>query len=390
MSNNLTIFKQGNRFKFIGIFTNNYLDSDTVPNILSRLSHESFEVAVDSGAVALPVLMLWHIRAPIGEAQIVAFDDRGFMVVAGEFFEQYNYLAAGLAKMDTPLGMSHGMPAESILIDPDDPRVITYYESEEVSVLPISSAANKLTSFGIGLSKEKSMSISTNKQTWIAENLGDQALADLNAAIDGLKSVAEEAGIESKEVDEALGLAGNVDVIDESAEVIETDLSGVSGAIEDALADVDGDVSVDINIDVAGAASGSDGVEEDVVAEAIGLNKSEMETMLMGFAEDVVKSLAPTMNNIVQSVSDLVERVDGIEGSMQSEIVKAREVAEKEVRHSALASLIGKELPSGVSVIGAKDANIRANSRLAKSAPAEADAGGDYSIASAISSLIGA
>jgi hypothetical protein len=142
-------------WNWIGIPSNNIQDEGYPQHIISADAHRFMVSAVDSGfyreifGKPAPELWPWHLPYPIGDTLMMAYDERGFPITAGvqkpgakyaRWFELFS-------KVDEPLGMSHGVPAGLYGVDPHDEQIITWYLSEEFSVLPVKFAANHRTAW---------------------------------------------------------------------------------------------------------------------------------------------------------------------------------------------------------------------------------------------------
>ena len=188
------VWKEGDRWRWLAIYSNRYRDRDNPPEILSEAAHRDFVKAVDAGEWEPPELWLWHTPGSrSGQADFLAYDDRGFSIASGWFDKNREYVAAALAE-DTDLGVSHGMPMSELERDEDDATVITRYRSIEISPLPKKAAANELTGF-VTL-EGKTMELSKEKRDWLEGKLSPEDLAELDAAIDAKAKEAE--GLEFK------------------------------------------------------------------------------------------------------------------------------------------------------------------------------------------------
>ena len=132
-----------------GVPTNKFIDRSIPPDIFAESAHKQFVKDIESGLADMPSLFIWHMPVEVGITTWVDYDDRGFLVAGGTVHKQWEPLVLSLImNSDEPIGMSHGVWKKDILRDPDEPNVIRGYKSYEVSLLPLSEAANLLTSFG--------------------------------------------------------------------------------------------------------------------------------------------------------------------------------------------------------------------------------------------------
>jgi hypothetical protein len=193
------LWKEGDRLRWMTIYSNKYRDQDNPPEILAERAHEDFIARVDNKEADSPELWLWHLPGTqIGEADWLSYDkDNGFAIASGLIDKDVEAIAENLAEMETLV--SHGMPVESIERDEKDLTVITRYDSKEISILPDYAAANLLTDFVV--IKEQAMSIPDDKLEFLKQaGLKDEQIAEINAALDQKGKDAE--GLEFKETEE--------------------------------------------------------------------------------------------------------------------------------------------------------------------------------------------
>ena len=183
-------------YRWLSIYSNNFRDQDNPPEIISAKSHERFVELVDKGDVPMPELWLWHVKGTRwGVADMVAYDDRGFALATGPVDKGKEHIADALAK-EAEIGVSHGMPSGSILRDETDSSVIIEHITREISPLPRSAAANKLTGFEV-LTEAKEMAIPQEKAEFLIR------VGENPDAIDGaLKNLADEAEAQQLEAKE--------------------------------------------------------------------------------------------------------------------------------------------------------------------------------------------
>jgi len=197
-------------YRWMTVYSNKYRDSDRVPEIISEKSHRTFEALVDSGVVPYPELWLWHIPGTAwGKSNMVTYSD-GFSIAFGTVDPGYEFVAEGLMKAideGDDLAVSHGMPGQFIVRNQDDPTVIDFHVTREISVLPRSAAANKLTGFVVFKEQgEQEMPIPDEKKEWLMAkfDLDPETISKLEAGLAKQAVAADEAGIESKEAAEAV------------------------------------------------------------------------------------------------------------------------------------------------------------------------------------------
>lgn len=146
----VSLYKHNDQLWWAGVPTNKFIDDDSPADIFSDASHRRFEKGLDNGDFPYPDLYLWHIPKTIGKSTFIAYDERGFLIAGGTILPQYEALVKELiTNSDEPIGMSHGIHKSTIRRHPTLKHVIDEYNSFEFSFLPVSSAANKLTTFTV-------------------------------------------------------------------------------------------------------------------------------------------------------------------------------------------------------------------------------------------------
>ena len=114
-------------------------------DILTEQAHKRFIELIYAKKVEFPHLFIWHIPVSVGECLWLAYDERGFLMSGGKVFKKFHKLLIALVGITDNMGMSHGMPLETVVYD--DEGYIVEYISKEVSFLPAEEAANELTAF---------------------------------------------------------------------------------------------------------------------------------------------------------------------------------------------------------------------------------------------------
>lgn len=197
-TNNFLIWKEGDRYRWFAIFSNNYRDDDNPPEILAAEAHEDFVKAVDDREWPYPELRHWHVPGSRwGAADWLAFDGN-FAMASGLIDKGHEAEAEAVAAMDD-VRVSHGMPRKEIERSGEDPTVITRYRSIEISDLPSSAAANSLTGFSILDSKEVTMLPNDKRQYLQDAGLSDEQIKQFEADLEGKKEAAIAAGLEEKD-----------------------------------------------------------------------------------------------------------------------------------------------------------------------------------------------
>jgi LysM repeat protein len=221
--------------RWMAVYSNNYRDDDSPPEIISKEAHLDFVRAVDAGEWPMPELWHWHVKGSrYGVATVIAYDeDTGMSLAAGMIDKGMEPIAEAIFARN-PL-VSHGMPTEEIRRSQDDLTVMTRYRTKEISTLPDVAAANKITFYELNQEKE-SMNIPEKKLEELQE-VGfdvDALAAKLTAA----QQKAEDEERESKEVE--IEEKDTEEVVETQAEVTEPtapalDYDALAGAIGAAL-----------------------------------------------------------------------------------------------------------------------------------------------------------
>ena len=188
------------RYRWIATYSNNLLDDDNPPEIISAKSQKTFVEMVDREIVGYPELWLWHIEgSSVGVADMVDFTSDGFSVATGIFYEGKENVAENLSKM-TDLGVSHGMLRYPMQRDPENPNVITFHVTKEISPLPMGAAANKRTGFSVVKGSDMSNSFTPEKRDFLAQaGLSDDEIAQIEESQAKMREEAIEDGVPSKE-----------------------------------------------------------------------------------------------------------------------------------------------------------------------------------------------
>jgi len=197
----LMIWKEGNRYRWMSIYTNKFRDEDSPPEILAEAGHEQFVKEVDGGIHPYPELWHWHTPGTRwGVSDMMHFDkETGFMVASGMVDIGHEAEAEAIMAMDEPIKTSHGMPEEFIKREDEDKTIITNYVSREISDLPARYAANQLTGFRILKEVEEKM-IPEEKKAYLRKaGLTDEKIGEIELEMDAKAKEAE--GLEFKEAD---------------------------------------------------------------------------------------------------------------------------------------------------------------------------------------------
>lgn len=366
-------------YRWLGVYSNKFRDDDRPAEILAEQAHIDFIERVEKGDLPYPDLYVWHIKSPIGKADLLAYDDSGFSIAAGTIQEDF---ALALMKSEEDWAMSHGMPSEFIKRAEDDPTVITAYVSTEVSVLPRRAAANKRTDFRI-LKEEAMAIVPADKRAEVADLLGEDLTTQLEEGLDLTAKAAHEANVESKEeTPDSVGAEDNQGETEEKTEEIEP-----AGDVEGAEEPETETLEKEEEVEEPEAATSAEVQAEDIPAEdGAGEVTGEEEGATEKASEtELAAVLAAALNPLLESQAQLVEMI-----GQQNDRIKALE-QEQEEKQAEPASEPAGELAEGTpqaslmeqfmkqlstpakSVIGTKEAAVHGNANLAKAKPKETE-----------------
>jgi hypothetical protein len=217
------------RYRWVGWVSNQYRDRDNPREILSSAAHKEYVEYADQEK-EYPELWLWHVPGSrIGKTDWLDFSD-GFLLSSGLFDEDKESVIKGLESCDVELAMSHGFKA----LKHDPKEVITdKYRMREITILPASAAANVWTKFEVVDTKEENMPISKDKKEFLAKFLPADTITAIEETTTNLRKSAEEAGVDWKEVKEAV-LEDEVSKATQEGEG-KTDLSSLAEQVAELL-----------------------------------------------------------------------------------------------------------------------------------------------------------
>lgn len=345
----LFVFKDKNgSLRWFARFSNNYRDDDNPSEIISKESHLRFVDMVDSGKVPAPELWHWHVPGTKwGVADWVAFDeDNGIAMASGTVLPGHEKEAENLSNMEIPIGVSHGMPEDSVVRDESDSTIIVGHITREISDLPLSAAANKLTDFSI-LKEKDDMKIPDRKKEYLREvGFSDELIKEIESGNSKISKEAHDANLESKEVD---GVDENVAneseaPVSENNEKENDTTSGEEVHTEDAV------------------------VENDNTTEAETDNKESVEETVPLTAKEVADAIAQVVEILSDKIKSLSDKIESLE--TEREESKKKESDNHEVPTASLAAMIATQMRA----IGNENNSVRKNSSLLKDAPSETPA----------------
>lgn len=308
------------KLRWFAVYSNSFRDDDYPPEIISKESHELFVDMVDKGLVDYPEL--WHFHVPgttWGKADWVGFSD-GFALASGTVYDGHEKEAELLAERDD-IGVSHGMPLRYILRDGEDNSVIRVHVTTEISPLPMESAANKMTSFFIKEQEEMPLN-QQKKQHLLSVGFSEDDLLRLEAGLKETAALAVQAGIESKESNEAIPVAE-----EKEEEVVPVEVKDAQGS------------------------------EERPVAE------STTAYLTTDDAKQAFLALAESINDIARTLTGQMEALTGELKSLKEQQVLADQKAKEGTPSLSIAELIAQ------AAFNSKSAEVDGRSALAKSKP---------------------
>lgn len=340
----LTVWKEAEtgRHRWFAVYSNNYRDDDNPPEIIAQKSHENFVEMVDAGLVDYPEAWLWHVPGTAwGKADWVAYAD-GFALASGYVYAGKEHIAENLAK-EKGLMVSHGMPRELMIYDPQDPSTIIFHVTAEISPLLHGKAANKLTGFVVLDKGESTMALPEEKKSWLKKmGVTDTALESIDNTLKSMAAAAQSAGIESKEQAEA----ASEEPVAEQAEVVED-------AEVKAADDAEGEME-------EGKKPAKRGKKKEAVAD--------VPVVAYVTKEEVAGAVAETVMPMIEAINALKTQV----ASLSKELSELRQSDEEKIAET-------KELTPSLSlseiiaqnIIGKESARVDGRSVLGKDRPAE-------------------
>lgn len=201
-SNKFMIWKEKDgTYRWFAVYSNNYRDEDLpVPEIISEKSHLAFVEKVHSGDYPYPPLRHYHIPGTDwGQSDFIHYDkETGFAMAGGYVLPGHEHEAELIQQMDD-IALSHGM--KEVEKDPADPSIIIQHRTFEISDLPRSVAANKLTNFYM-VEKEQDMALTDEVRSYLGKaGMSDDQLVVIEEGMDKSQKDAEDQGVERKETD---------------------------------------------------------------------------------------------------------------------------------------------------------------------------------------------
>jgi hypothetical protein len=338
------------RMRWFATYSNKFRDEDRpVPEIISEKSHIRFEELLDTKQVDMPELWLWHTPEwKFGVADWNAWDDQGFAVASGLIDEGKEAVAEWVGKQ-SDVAVSHGMPIDSIMRDPDDPTIIVGHITKEISPLPSWAAANKRTDFLILGNDDKNleeddMAISDNKKKKLQEdwNAPPSILETLEASNRDKAKKALQEDVEFKETEV-------------EAEEAETEVENSETEQQAEQAEAEAQPEAD---------------QPEAQTEDADTEQSEFVTR-----DEVVEAITPMAKQLEALQKNQELLLDTVKELALSDEEKIEKAASK-APPASVAAMVAKQMR----VVGSEEAEVDGRSALSKSKPAEAEAVGPTGI----------
>lgn len=231
----LMLWKDGEVYRWLAIYSNHFRDDDYPAEILSEKAHLAFHGAVEAGFFDYPELWHWHKTGTrFGKADHLSYAD-GFALAAGTIDKGHEAEADALMSVPFELGVSHGMPLKWIVRNEEDPTVIDFYASVEISVLPKEAAANKHTGFVVLTQETGDMPLTDKQREYFKlVNFTDDQIAALEKNLQDAGDLAAQVeGRESKN-------ASETPPVPQTDEVKETPVAVTPEMIAEAISSVVG------------------------------------------------------------------------------------------------------------------------------------------------------
>lgn len=210
------VWKQADdTLRWFAIYSNQFRDVDNPPEIISEQSHKSFVDLVSAGVLDYPELWHWHIPGTRwGQADWLDYAD-GFAVASGTVDLGHEKEAEALSQLDD-IRVSHGMPSRFIVRSKDDPTIIDFHVTAEISPLPGWAAANPLTGFVVMKELEDMTEVKgirpEQKEHLLKLGMAPERVAEVENILSTLGKAATDAGLESKETEPVTNAAAETPV----------------------------------------------------------------------------------------------------------------------------------------------------------------------------------
>ena len=344
-------------WNWLGIVSNNREDREK--EVLTADSHRRFVNAIDSGLYSelldkdAPDLWVWHIPVPVGYAETVAYDERGFLIAAGKGHQGpfYDSVFEGLAKAekDSPgsVGMSHGMPYP--FLEKTDGHTITGYMSDEFTFLPIEAAANLGTGMGSVTLKGMgymALEIDEHKRQWFTDTFGEDTVDEFDRILGEMGSAADKAGVPKKELRNMTDSTESTEnVVEDEVEEEAVDETPAVEDDNDTAPEKASDSEEDEEDEEEKAAPDDEEEEDEEEKEASFITRSELQDVVQQIADGVAqgsKELRKEITALVKSQAELQKSVAHVLKSDNQKIAeKAKETPAASLSEMFAQTIVG-------------------------------------------------
>jgi len=338
------------RYRWFAIYSNKFRDDDHPAEIISEKSHRTFAEMACKGMVPMPELWQWHIPGTRwGIADWVDYTEDGFAVASGLVDEGCERVAEAYAKDANPIKVSHGMPKSLLIRSGEDPSVIDFHVTTEISPLPADKAANPYTGFQIMSSEVKEMSLSQDQRAYLeAHGLNKEGIEQIAQGLTQMSKTAQADGRESKQAAETDFQKIVTDAVAKSLakkEEPEAEDGGNEDSPEDAPADAP-----------------TDDTEAEFDTEEY-ITRADFDA----FRTEVADAMAEVVSG-TQTIGESVKSLSDVVTALQAD--DSEKIAQKaaDTPPASLGALIAQ------SVIGKQGAQVDGRTSIAKDGPKESEA----------------
>lgn len=366
---------------WLGIVSNNWLDKHF--EWISAKAHKSFVDKIDSGEYGplvmdswltdlpgkvgqmfkeignrgTPDLWYWHLPVPIGFVDVVAYDERDYLIATGrqKEGELYSTIFETIAKSNVRHGMSHGMPTSFVERDSENKRIIGEYLSTEFTVLPDKEAGNWGTAFSTAM-KEAVMQVPKEKKERMTEIFGEETVARFDTLLSELEIFADDSEIPRKEKKAMTDKTpADAKVEEEEVEVVEKAEETKPTETEAEEADVE-----------SSAAESEEDPEAEEVEDETGMETDpstfKVPTDFKAFAEEIVSGLKEIMTDFQAKQDVRFQELQSQLDMQKKEFAKLKEGEDERIAAKAaetpVASMAGWLAQEVGSVIGKDGARL--------------------------------
>lgn len=362
------LYKEGDVWRFLRVFSNNRMDREA--EIISSDAHRMLERAIDSGIYKAlighetPLVWVWHLPVPVGTVKQLAYDERGFSIIAGQSFpgDFYDRVFTGLYNYEqenpNSLGMSHGVPVDYLRFSKDNERIIDFYLPKEVTFLPVDSAANPGT-IGGTIMKDKGYSklpleVDERKRSWIVEWMGEDVALEFDRQLEELAASMDAAGLPSKEID----MSDELEKQEEVEEVTEPEVEAEApeAAEEEVVEEVE------------------EQPEAEAVKEEVASDEYVTQDDLQAFGEEVAKGISEGMAPVNDLIAELRAEVDTLRKELSERQRETERAVAEKARQTPTASIAAMIAQNMVSAVGNGATAVKESDPLFEAGPEETEA----------------